>query len=410
MNTRDFINSKLRPKIVSTFTAIFGLIYHFTFLFVFYAIGVYQMAVFNIFSVATFILLTFMAIKTDKIFLLYLIGMLEVVAHQVLADYFLGGHASFHFFLLIIGFLPFLLFTEKIKVAIRLSFFPIFLFGLIEVFNVMLPPVYLLDMKEMTIIKSVNIGLSLLVIAIMICIFSYIVSRVENHLEEEVKNQTEKLQSQNERIINIQKNTIFSLSSLVENRDSDTGDHIKRTSSYAQLLANAAKEKGYYTDVLTEKYIDLIYRAAPMHDIGKIVVSDVILKKPGKLTSEEFMEIQRHAKEGGRIIKEVLGDFEDVDYVTVASEIATGHHEKWNGTGYPNNLKETQIPLSARIMAIADVFDALVSKRCYKDAMDDETAFEIIKNDAGSHFDPTLAEIFLEKKNEVLKIHNTYKE
>lgn len=141
-----------------------------------------------------------------------------------------------------------------------------------------------------------------------------------------------------------------------------------------------------------------------MHDIGKIVVSDVILKKPGKLTDEEFGEMKRHTTEGKRIINQILFDQEDKNYLKIAKEIAECHHEKWDGTGYPNNYKGENIPLSARIMAIADVYDALVSPRCYKEPFTEEKAFSIIEEGIGTHFDPELGKLFVEIKDEISSI------
>ena len=146
----------------------------------------------------------------------------------------------------------------------------------------------------------------------------------------------------------------------------------------------------------------MMYRVAPLHDVGKIVVPDYILKKPGRLTPEEFEQMKRHASEGGRVVREVLNGVADEEYLSFASDVAACHHEKWNGKGYPNGLSGEDIPLPARIMAIADVYDALTSKRCYKEAMPPEKAFEIIREDAGTHFDPFLAEVFINHRNDFM--------
>ena len=143
--------------------------------------------------------------------------------------------------------------------------------------------------------------------------------------------------------------------------------------------------------------------------MGKIVVSDMLLKKPGKLTEEEFRIMQRHTVEGGRIVKEILSDIEDTDYIQMASEIALYHHEKFDGTGYPYNLKGYEIPVSARIMALADVFDALVSKRCYKPPFSLDESMDIIKAGSGRHFDPFLAEAFISLKDEIAERLNDEK-
>ena len=223
-------------------------------------------------------------------------------------------------------------------------------------------------------------------------------------LKREVIKKNRELVFNKEQIIRIQNNTIIGIANLIENRDGETGEHVKRTSLYVELLAQEAKKRGYCTDILTEHYITMLVKAAPLHDVGKIVVSDTILRKPGKLTSEEFEVIKRHASEGGKIVREVLNGIEENEYVEIASEIATSHHEKWNGEGYPNNLKGENIPLGARIMAIADVFDALVSPRCYKKPIPTEDAFAIMEESSGSHFDPVLAHIFIDVKPRVLNI------
>lgn len=148
-----------------------------------------------------------------------------------------------------------------------------------------------------------------------------------------------------------------------------TGGHIKRTSTYVRLLAEELRNRGIYREELTDDYLENLYRAAPMHDIGKIAVPDVVLQKPGKLSEEEFEIIQKHTIKGGDIIRETFGHLENEKYTQMAYEVARHHHEKWNGNGYPEGLKQKEIPLCARIMAIADVFDAVSEKRCYRDAM-----------------------------------------
>ena len=206
----------------------------------------------------------------------------------------------------------------------------------------------------------------------------------------------EDLEKRNQLINRMQGRIIEGIADLIENRDSNTGTHIKNTSAYVEMLALAAKNKGLYADVIDDHYIDMITRAAPLHDVGKIVVSDSILLKPGKLTSEEFDLIKRHAKEGGRIVDQILGGVTDDEFMRYALEIAVYHHEKWDGSGYPEGLKGEAIPLSARIMALADVYDALIMKRPYKEAFSTEKALGIIEEGLGSHFDPELGKLFVE--------------
>lgn len=222
----------------------------------------------------------------------------------------------------------------------------------------------------------------------------------KQYLEDTVFNQTHELRLQKERLIRIQNRTIIGLSNLVENRNEDTGDHVLRVRDYVELIAVKARQTGDYPE-LSEHVIKLYAKAAPLHDIGKIVVPDSVLKKPGKLTYEEFELIKLHTTKGGKIVEDVLGPEEDKDYVKIAKDIATSHHEKYDGSGYPYGLKGDEIPLPARIMSIAAVFDALVSPRVYKKTVSVEDAFRIIEQGAGTQFDPKLVKVFLESKDEV---------
>lgn len=240
---------------------------------------------------------------------------------------------------------------------------------------------------------------------IIVCV--HITSRLErykNELEKEVENKTRTLMEHSRKMLEIQDNTIIGMATLIESRDNFTGEHIKRTSRYVELLAREAQKNGYYSNVLKDSYIELLVKAAPMHDIGKIVVPDSILKKPGKLTAEEFDCMKTHCTEGKRIVFSVLGSIEEQEYIEIAAQVAEGHHEKWDGSGYPKGIKGTQIPICARIMAVADVFDALVSKRCYKSAMPVDEAFNIITESSGSHFDPELVKLFLGIRSDVEKV------
>ena len=214
--------------------------------------------------------------------------------------------------------------------------------------------------------------------------------------------QAELVRKQN-KITDMQTHMISGLANLIENRDVETGEHVARTSNYVRTLAEHARRDGVYADRLDDHTIDLMYQVAPLHDIGKIVVSDQILRKPGKLTAEEFEQMKRHAAEGGAVVREVLANVADEEYLALASDIASYHHEWWNGAGYPQGLSGEAIPLAARIMAVADVFDALISARCYKKAMPLEQAFEIIRQEAGTHFDPMLVQVFLDHKEDFIR-------
>lgn len=213
-----------------------------------------------------------------------------------------------------------------------------------------------------------------------------------------VRNQT--------RVSNMQVQIIAGLANLIESRDTETGEHVARTSAYVKTLAEDCRKEGVYADVLDDHYINLLYTLAPMHDVGKILISDQILRKPGRLTAEEFEQIKKHAEMGGTVVRQVLSNVTDEEYLNFASDIATYHHERWDGMGYPKKLRKEEIPLSARFMAIADVFDALVSKRCYKEPMPLDEAFSEIERESGTHFDPKLVQVFLKHKEKYIRINS----
>ena len=195
---------------------------------------------------------------------------------------------------------------------------------------------------------------------------------------------------------------------LVENKDGSTGGHIKRTTMYVRLLAEELRHRGHYREVLTKDYVRYLCMAAPMHDIGKISVPDVILQKPGRLTEEEFAKMKEHAANGGRIVQETFGHLGNEQYAKMAYQVARYHHEKWNGRGYPEGLSRKEIPLCARIMAIADVFDAVSEKRCYRDAMPMDKCFAIIEEGSGQDFDPILADVFIDIREKVEEVHREF--
>lgn len=197
---------------------------------------------------------------------------------------------------------------------------------------------------------------------------------------------------------------VMGFSALIENRDGNTGGHIRRTTEYVKILAEELIARGYYEDVLTEDYKKNLLLAAPMHDIGKIAIPDAILQKPGKLTDEEYEKMKTHAACGGEIVRETFGTSSDEAYGTMAYEVARHHHEKWNGRGYPDQLLGDAIPLCARIMAVADVFDAVSANRCYRRALPLDTCFRIIKEGRGTDFEPLLVDVFLDKEEEIRQI------
>ncbi|MGN0379992.1 MAG: HD domain-containing phosphohydrolase [Butyrivibrio sp.] len=200
---------------------------------------------------------------------------------------------------------------------------------------------------------------------------------------------------------------VLGMADMVESRDHSTGGHIKRTSDVVKVFSDKLKhcECKYNLD---EHFLQEVEKAAPMHDLGKIAIDDKILRKPGKYTLEEYAEMKRHPEEGAKIVENILRGVEEDEFVEIARNIAYYHHERWDGTGYPCGLANTQIPVEARIMALADVFDALVSKRCYKEAFSYDKAFEIIKESLGGQFDPELGRIFITCRPQLEALYNSY--
>ncbi len=199
----------------------------------------------------------------------------------------------------------------------------------------------------------------------------------------------------------LQRSLIITMADLVESRDDNTGGHIHRTSKYVELIAKKLQEEGLYADILTNEYISNMVVAAPLHDVGKIHIPDSILNKPGKLDDKEYEKIKMHTTVGEQIIDKVEENVGEMEYLVVAKEMAAYHHERIDGTGYPNGIKGEDIPLCSKIMAVADVFDALTSKRCYKEAMSVDQAISIIELETGSHFDPVVVSAFLKCREEI---------
>jgi len=408
---KQLTHSELLSRQVAIVTCIFACIYHAVFLCLFHKFNIPVMFRFNLFSVPFFIVITLLIVRFPKLITgLYFLSIIEVIAHQVHALLNVGGNSGFHYMVLIMTVIPYLVFQNKKHLAIPTSILCAATFIFLEGYRVNFPQRTGIPSIVIKYINYSNITLSILVILLTIMIYSLSSKKLEDQLANEVEKLAQQMQYKNEEIITIQNNTIIGLSNLVENRDGDTGKHVQRTSAYVELIARQLRREGFFRNILTDDYIALLVKAAPMHDIGKIVIPDEILKKPGKLSQAEFSKMQLHTVEGDRIIKEVLGQTGDTEYIETACEIATSHHEKWNGKGYPNRLSGTAIPLSARIMAVADVFDALVSPRCYKQPFTVDKACEIIKEDIGVHFDPTVARIFLKNRAKAEQIMEQYKD
>ena len=221
-------------------------------------------------------------------------------------------------------------------------------------------------------------------------------NRIKTHLniDELIRERTSQLNQKTVQLQNLQNAIIFSFAELVESRDKGTGGHIARTTMYIKILLSAMMEKGVYGEEISDFNFDLFVSSARLHDVGKIIISDTILNKPDKLTDEEFTIMKTHTTEGERIIDQIASRTDDIEFLFNAKLFAGYHHERWDGKGYPHGLAGINIPLQGRIMAIADVYDALVSERPYKKPFTPDEAANIIIENAGKQFDPVLVDVF----------------
>jgi len=247
-----------------------------------------------------------------------------------------------------------------------------------------------LDMKWRWILLVVYSGLFILIMDSIIGLFSF-----------NEKNKAKTIENQ----------MLGSLNALALARDNETGNHIIRTQNYVKMLALRLRKMGHYKNELSDEEIELLFKAAPLHDIGKVGIPDHILLKNGGLNDEEWQIMRTHASIGETILSSAEQEFQgDENVIRTAFKIAGGHHEKWDGTGYPRNLSGQDIPLSARIMALADVYDALVSKRVYKKNWSHQDAIKEIVSKKGEHFDPLVVDAFILEEDQFLAISRQYKD
>ncbi len=230
-------------------------------------------------------------------------------------------------------------------------------------------------------------------------------------LEHKVEERTAQLQRKTDEVSQIRDVTIMAMASLAETRDNETGNHLKRTQNYIRALAMKLRNHPQFRDFLTEDNIESLYKLAPLHDIGKVGIPDSILLKQGKLTAEEFEIMKTHPLLGGNALAMAESGLPSPNrFLHIAREIANSHHEKWNGSGYPLGLKGEAIPISARLMALADVYDALISRRVYKEPFSHQAAVAYILQGSGTHFDPAVADAFLAIQEEFRQIAEQYQD
>jgi len=222
-----------------------------------------------------------------------------------------------------------------------------------------------------------------------------LLNRIKTHLDID-----ELIHKRTTQLRRLQNSLVYVLANMVESRDKTTGGHIERTTAYIKILMNAMLERGVYVDEMRSWDLDLVASSARLHDLGKIAISDLVLNKTDKLTKDEYEMIKKHAQEGERNIDQIVVRTGNEAFLHHAKLFAGYHHEHWDGTGYPYGLKELNIPLQGRILAVADVYDALVSVRPYKKAYSHEEAMNVIMSNSGKHFDPNIADVFFEVKEQ----------
>lgn len=358
----------------------------------FLLLNIPEMVIVNIFSVLWFSYNSYKMSNTEveKYEMVEKRMMLEVIIHQIIVFYFIGGDAGFQFILLSCATIMFTLYKDKNgKIYyVYKSILMIVTFITLEITSYFYNPKIVLDAK------IAKFG-SIIVITYTFVVSAYFTLKSYTNVLESLAEFEYALLKRNNHLQDIQKQVIVGLSNLLESRDENTGEHVTRTSVYVNDLVSAMQKHEKFKDIVTNDFLNNMKMAAPMHDIGKIKIPDSILLKPGSLTKDEYEVIKKHTTYGGELINKTLDKIEDPAYTQIAYNIAMHHHEKWNGKGYPLGLEGDEIPLEARIMALVDVYDALVTKRCYKEAYTQEEAYEIIKSGMGTHFDPDIAEIFL---------------
>ncbi|MCL2243212.1 MAG: response regulator [Treponema sp.] len=231
-----------------------------------------------------------------------------------------------------------------------------------------------------------------------------LLNRIKNHLQldELIRERTAQLARRMEQLVLLQNGIVQTMAELVEHRDKNTGGHIDRTAVYLKILIEAMMEREIYTDEMRDWNMASVISSARLHDLGKITISDSILNKPGPLTQEEKKTMKTHSIAGERIIDKTMKQTGDADFLQNAKMIAAYHHECWNGSGYPYGLKGKEIPLQGRLMAIIDVYDALVSERPYKKAFTHEEAVNVILSSSGGHFDPLIVDVFNQVNDQIL--------
>ena len=385
---------------------IFALFAHCTMFLLFLHFDIKIMVYFNIGSILLYSFVVFLFRKTEKrSFTLFYqsAGTIEVILHQTFAIICLGTEVGFQYFFIMLVVVVILQPREILnkKGKILLSLLIVCIMIGTELYVSSTQPIYTIPeyIRQIMLVIITSVAIS----GIVVFAFNQweIAVLYQGRIEELLSERTDKIYQMQEKIIQ-------NFADIIEERDGSTGNHIKRTSSYVEAIIHALMESGKYSDILTDSYAKMVISAAPLHDIGKISISDVILTKPSKLNPSEYEIMKTHSEIGGSMLNELLGNLESEEYIHLASEISRYHHERWDGTGYPAKLKGEEIPLAARIMAVADVFDALTSERVYKDKISVEEAYTIMESEAGQQFDPAIIAELVRIRPRIQEICNQF--
>ncbi len=325
---------------------------------------------------------------------------IEIYLHQICTVRLFGLAPGFHYLFIPLVFISiFIKKKGKLYTFLRRSLLALafITFMYVAVFFSDYAPEYHIDYSLNTLLIVLNITFSFLVTAIFISRLVLSLDDKRSELDSSVNEKVNEIES-------MQNQIIISFANIIEARDGSTGKHVKRTSEYVEALIKELKRNGDFEDILDEAYMHDTMMSAPLHDIGKITIPDAILTKAGRLTQSEFATIKEHTINGKKLIEESMSDIENENFLKVAKSVALYHHECWDGSGYPYGIAGDEIPLCARIMTIADYFDALVAKRAYKAALPTSVVFDNIKEQRGKKFDPVVTDAFLRIREQIDEI------
>ncbi len=329
-----------------------------------------------------------------------LVTAIELFAHQICTVRLFGLAPGFHFLLIPLMFLAVFI-RKKAKIFDHIRRTLIFLasaaFIYIVVYFADYGPINVMSQETAHFLLISNCIISLLVTAAF-------TNQVIHSLDDKRSQLNSSVTEKTNAIENMQNQIIISFANIIEARDGSTGKHVKRTSEYVEALVKELKRNNDYSSVLDNRYMHDVMLSAPLHDIGKITIPDAILTKAGRLTQHEFDTIKMHTINGKEIIETAMCDIEDDNFLKVAKSVALYHHECWDGSGYPYGIQGEEIPLCARIMTIADYFDALVAKRSYKAALPTSVVFDNIRDQRGKKFDPIVTDAFLRIRDQIDEI------